>query len=114
MTKSYVVMREEFTVFSRYHNIKRSLKYFKVIIISLFLVAFIASAIATYTEYNVREEYAMRDLSIAMQVAPVWINSKIGATMTWEEILNDANRLTAEWVKDGRKNPNHHFLYKPQ
>jgi hypothetical protein len=100
--KSYDQVREEFSKSIKRYNTERKLKLLKVIVLGGFLVSFIASANAEIREFQVREEYAMRDNILAAQMAPVFQDSEVGATMSWDNVIEEANRLTNEWVMNGR------------
>lgn len=101
-TKSCDQIREELSNYIKRYNNQKKLKLFKVIVLGVFLVSFIASANAEIREFQVREEYAMRDNILSAQMAPVFQDSEVGANMSWDNVIEEVNRLTNEWVISGK------------
>jgi hypothetical protein len=114
MINRHAEVGKEIEAVHKKEKIKMGVKYFKRIVLALFVVAFIASTNAEIREYQVREEYAMRDMILAMQTNKVsW-----GTKTTWDDVIADVNKITTEWVKRvkaGGQYPNtSHYFFKPQ
>ncbi len=96
----------------RHYQIKAKFKFIKIAVFVAFVFVFSISASAAAKEYQVREEYAMRDLYLAASMQPIMADSKIG--LTWDEIIKNINKLTVEWVENGRHNPVYYYFFDPK
>lgn len=113
MKTTLVDKRKSFVKFYTGYKSKMNFRIIKVIVLAVFMFAFSLSASAEMREFQVREEYAVRDMNLAVSIENTWVNSNIGATVTWDEVMENVNKLTIDWINEGRKNPVYYYYFNP-